>query len=73
MLCLALAELIYTLAIYFGGRPIEGWTTMMFVLTVGFFGLFAVLAIVLKYLSLILELTFKKQTSLVEGIEKLQK
>ncbi|MCI2046527.1 MAG: glycosyltransferase [Faecalibacterium sp.] len=73
MLVLALAELVYTLAIYFGGRPIEGWTTMMFVLTVGFFGVFAVLAIVCKYLSLILALTFKKQTSLVEGIEKIQK
>ena len=73
MLALTLAELVYTLAIYFGGRPIEGWTTMMFVLTVGFSGLFAVLAVVCKYLSLILEMTFKKQTSLVEGIEKIQK
>jgi glycosyltransferase involved in cell wall biosynthesis len=73
MFALALAELIYTLAIYFGGRPIEGWTTMMFVLTVGFSGVFAVLAVVCKYLSLILEMTFKKQTSLVEGIEKIQK
>ncbi len=73
MLALALAELVYTLAIYFGGRPITGWTTTMFVLTAGFAGLFAVSAVVCKYLSLILEMTFKKQTSLVEGIEKIQK
>lgn len=73
MMLAALAELVYTLVIYFGGKPIEGWTTMMFVLTGGFTGLFAVLAIVCKYLSLILSLTFQRQTSLVEGIEKIQK
>ena len=33
----------------------------------------AVLAIVVKYLSLLLELTFKQQKYLVESIEKLQK
>ena len=32
-----------------------------------------VLAIVVKYLSLLLELTFKQQKYLVESIEKLQK
>lgn len=73
MLCLTLAELIYTLAVYCGGKPIEGWTTTMFVLTVGFLGLFALFAVALKYLCLILEFTFKKPTNLIEGIEKLQK
>ena len=73
MLLLTLFELVYTLVIYFNGRPIEGWTTTMLVLTVGFLGLFALFAVALKYLSLILELTFKRQTSLVEGIEKIQK
>src|SRR5699024_5534428 len=28
------------------GWPVEGWTTMMFVLTLGFAGVFAVLAII---------------------------
>ncbi len=36
----------------------------MFVLTVGFAGLFAVLAIVVKYLSLLLDLAFKQQNYL---------
>ena len=45
----------------------------MFVIPVGFAGLFAVLTIVVKYLSLLLELTFKQQKYLVESIEKLQK
>ena len=73
MLALALAELVYTLVIFATGHPVAGWTTTMFVITVGFAGLFAVLAIVVKYLSLLLELTFKQQKYLVESIEKLQK
>ena len=73
MLALALAELVYTLVIFATGHPVAGWTTTMFVITVGFSGLFAVLAIVVKYLSLLLELTFKQQKCLVESIEKLQK
>ena len=73
MLAQALAELLYTLIVFFTGKPVAGWTTTMFVLTLGFAGLFAVLTIVVKYLSLLLELTFKKQKYLVESIEKLQK
>ena len=73
MLALALAELLYTLIVFFTGKPVAGWTTTMFVLTLGFAGLFAVLTIVVKYLSLLLELPFKKQKYLVESIEKLQK
>ena len=73
MMALALAELIYTLVIFATGHPVEGWTTTMFVITVGFAGLFAVLTIVVKYLSLLLNLTFKQQKYLVESIEKLQK
>jgi len=73
MMALALAELIYTLVIFATGHPVEGWTTTMFVITVGFAGLFAVLTIVVKYLSLLLNLTFRQQKYLVESIEKLQK
>lgn len=73
MMLLALAELVYTLVIFLTGHPIEGWTTTMFVLTLGFAGLFAVLTIVVKYLSLLVDLSFKKQKYLVESIEKIQK
>ena len=65
------AELIYTLAIWIAGRPVVGWTTTMFVITFGMTGLFAVLAILLKYLTLILQITFKKQRYLIENIEKM--
>lgn len=73
MFCLAMAELLYTLVIFFRGNFVEGWVTTMFVLTLGLAGLFLVLTIVVKYLSLILKLTFKKQDYLVESIEKFQK
>ena len=74
MLLATLAELVYTLAIYLGGgHPIEGWTTTMLVLTAGFFGVFLILAMVLTYLSLLVDLVFRRQRYLVEGIEKLQK
>ena len=73
MMILALAELLYTVVVFATGHPIVGWTTTMLVLTVGFAGLFEVLTILVKYLSLLLDLTFKKQKYLVESIEKIQK
>ena len=71
MALIALAELIYTVAVWVIGKPISGWTTTMFVLSLGLTGLFAILAVVLKYLSLILRINFRKQSYQVEGIEKL--
>jgi len=73
MLICSLAELIYTVLVYLNGTPIEGWTTTMFVLTLGLLGLFLLLSFVFKYLSLILEYVFRNQTNLVESIEKIQK
>lgn len=71
MFLLAVLELVYTIAIWGTGTPILGWTTTMFVLTVGLAGLFAILALVMKYLTLLVKLVFKKQNYMVENIEKL--
>ena len=72
MLAGTLVELFYTLTVYLGGgQPIEGWTTTMLVLTLGFFGVFLILAIVLKYLSLLVDLVFRHQKYLVDSVEKL--
>lgn len=62
---------IYTLVTYLVGHPINGWTTTMLALIAGLTGLFAILTMILKYLSLILKLSFQKQKYLVESIEKL--
>ena len=51
-------------------RPVEGWLSTMGFLALGFFGVFALLTIILKYLSVILNLIFKRQRYLVADIEK---
>lgn len=63
---------IYAFYVYFfGRRPVEGWTPMMLFLSLGFLGIFFVLTIVLKYLSLLINLVFKRRQYLIKGIEKL--
>lgn len=62
---------VYALAIYISGIAIVGWTTTVLFLAFAFFGLFAILSIVIKYLALLLNLTFKRQRYLFDGIEKL--
>ncbi len=73
MLAASVFSLVYTMLVFWNGTPIEGWTTTMLVLTFGFSGVFALFALALKYLSLILRFTFHKQMCLVENIEKIQK
>ncbi len=74
MLALTLFEVLYTVYVYFFLHiAVAGWATTMLVISAGFFGLFLILTLAMKYLSLLLELVFKNQKYLVEGIEKLQK
>jgi polyisoprenyl-phosphate glycosyltransferase len=71
LLFCTLSIIIYTIFIYFGkDKPIEGWTTIMLLLSGGFSGFFLLSAIIIKYLSLILELVFKKKSYIQENIEK---
>lgn len=71
MLFGTIAMLFYTAFIYIVGTPVNGWTTTMLALTAGLTGLFAIMTIMLKYMTLILKLIFQKQSYLIEGIEKL--
>ncbi|MCL1830986.1 MAG: glycosyltransferase [Oscillospiraceae bacterium] len=73
MMAVALFSGGYTLLIFILGKPTEGWTTMMLLMSLAFFGVFAILTIVVKYLSVILDLSFSKSRYLVEGIRKLNK
>ena len=62
---------IYIIANLFNAsRPVEGWISTMGFLALGFFGVFALLTIILKYLSVVLNLIFKRQRYLVADIEK---
>ncbi len=62
---------IYIITDYFNvNKPVEGWVSTMAFLAFGFFGVFALMTIVLKYLSVLLNLEFRQQRYLVSDIEK---
>lgn len=48
-----------------------GWLSMMLVLSSGFMGLFGILAIAIKYLSVIVKLLFKSQKQFISEIDKI--
>lgn len=61
----------YSLVVYLSGIAMTGWTTTMLFLSFGFFGIFALMAIAIQYLVLILDLIMKKEKYLYESIERL--
>ncbi len=63
---------IYTVVIYCSGRPVAGWTTTMLILSGGFLGVFVILTILIRYVSMILKLTMQRQPYLTESVEKLK-
>lgn len=72
MLGVTVFSALYTVAIVISGiNRVDGWVTTMLLMSAGFFGIFLILSIVLKYLSLLVDLIFKQQKYLVESIEKL--
>ena len=53
-----LAVGIYTVVVFMKEQPVAGWTTTMLFLSVAFLGVFAIMAVIIKYFSLIFVLTF---------------
>lgn len=73
MCSISMLGIFYTLYTYLTySKIVEGWTTMMLFLSISFTGFFALLAIIIKYVSIILSLQFNKQPYVFEGIEKLK-
>ncbi len=71
-LMISLFCLIYSLVDHFTGKNIAaGWPSLMSFMSLGFFGLFALLTIVLKYLAVLLNLVFRQQRYMVADIEKI--
>ena len=70
MMAVALFMIIYSFACYFAGITISGWMTTILFLSFAFLGLFGILAIVIKYLQLIVNLVFKKKSFSYENIER---
>lgn len=72
MMLVAIITGLYVVFTFLGSTtPIEGWTTTMLFLSVSFFAVFAIMAVIIKYLSLIVNLIFKKQQYIIESIEKI--
>lgn len=73
MMCITVLMAAYTVFIFLTGNPVAGWTTTVAFLSLAFFGLFGILTVIIKYLSILVNLIFKKQRYMFESIEKLTK
>lgn len=73
-LMLSIGMGIYIIKDFISGvSVVEGWLSTVGFLSIGFFGVFALLTIILKYLSVMLNLIFKQQRYLIADIEKVVK
>lgn len=71
-LLFSLGTIIYAITDHLmHGDLAEGWASIMCFVSLGFLGVFALLTIMLKYLSLMLDLIFRRQKYLVASIEKI--
>ena len=73
MMFISVFVVAYSVITYLVANPVAGWTTTILFLSVAFFGLFAILTIIIKYLQLLIELVFKRKRYSFESIEKLTK
>lgn len=71
MTAIILLVVIYAVVIFFTGKPVEGWTTTMLLVGLSFLALFMIMAVILKYLSLLMNLIFRKHNYVFKSIEKL--
>lgn len=63
---------IYTVVSYLGvERPVEGWAPIMGLVSLGFCGMFVLMAIGFKYLDVLVRLEFNRQKYVISSIEKL--
>lgn len=71
MMVATLIIAIYSVIIFVNRSPVAGWTTIMLLVSIAFFGVFSILAIIIKYLSVLVELVFKERKYTIESIEKI--
>lgn len=64
---------VYAVITFASRQAVEGFTTTMLVMTGSFFAVFLLFAIVIKYLSMIVQLIFNKQDYRIESVEKITK
>ena len=71
MMLVSVFMIVYSIAVYATAKPVEGWTTIILFLSFAFFGLFAILTVIIKYLQIIVDLIFKRKQYAFESVEKL--
>lgn len=68
----AIAVGVYVVCVYFSAnKPVEGWAPMMGFLAAGFSGIFILFTVLLKYMTVLLEVTFSRKRYLISSIEKI--
>lgn len=72
MFILSLSFAIYAFIYRILSNPVDGWATTVIFSSIGFSGLFAIMAMIIKYLQTLVQLVFKKKSHVFESIEKLQ-
>lgn len=69
---LAVGVIVYTIWSYFMDQHLaSGWVSLMGFLSLGFIGIFGIMTIVLRYLGVLINLTFRQQHHMIEDIEKI--
>lgn len=71
MLFLTLFACIYTGVVFLSAHAIPGWTTTMLVISSCFCALFGIMAFVVKYLSILVDLSFRRKRYVTESLEKI--
>ncbi len=71
MMIMTVFMIVYVGVTYWLSTPSEGWTTTLLFLSAAFLGLFGILTVVIKYLQLLVDLTYKRQRYSYKSIEKL--
>lgn len=64
---------VYTIVVFSTNHAVEGFATTMLVISGSFFAVFCLFAIVIKYLSVLIQLVFKEQEYMIESVEKISK
>lgn len=70
MLAVTLLSLVYAVAVFLTGRPVEGWTTTIVLVSFCFAGLFLLMVLIVKYLSLTLSQLVRKSDYVIGDIRK---
>ncbi len=71
MMLATLAAVVYTLVVFLTGSPVPGYTTIMLVVSGCFFMLFAILSVVIRYLSVLVQLVFRQNRYVVLSVDKM--